>query len=331
MGVPFDSVSVVHGDTDVAPWDIGAFASHTTYMVGTATKMAAEAVRRKIFERVAPMLGAPPASLSLSEGVIRCEGTNRSLTLEEAVSPAKGMPAAQFIGFGTYSPTKSYSFAAHFVEVEVDVETGEVRILQVIPVHEIGKIVHPIAAQGQVEGGIQQGIGHTLCEDYQIDERTGRSLNPGFVDYKMPLSMDMPAIRTILLETAPDPRRPLWGQGRRRGSDHCDWPGDRQRDLRRNWRPVPALSDYPGAGARRASAEKQDHGKRRCKTMTRRGRKFRSPSSPAFLRAGKTTLLNHILTENHGHRIAVIENEFGEIDVDFGSRSGLRRRNLPDA
>ena len=213
LGVPFDSVSVVHGDTDVAPWDIGAFASHTTYMVGTATKMAAEDVRRKIFERVAAMLGAPPASLSLSEGVIRCEGTNRSLTLEEAVSPAKGVPAAQFVGFGTYSPTKSYSFAAHFVEVEVDVETGEVRVLQVIPVHEIGKIVHPIAAQGQVEGGIQQGIGHTLCEDYQIDERSGRSLNPGFVDYKMPLSMDMPAIRTILLETAPDPGGPFGAKG----------------------------------------------------------------------------------------------------------------------
>ena len=213
LGVPFESVSVVHGDTDVAPWDIGAFASHTTYMVGMATKMAAEDVRCRIFERVAPMLDAPPGSLSLNEGVIRCEGTNRSLTLEEAVRPAKGMPAAQFVGVGCYSPTKSYSFAAHFVEVEVDVETGEVRVLQVIPVHEIGKVVHPIAAQGQVEGGIQQGIGHTLSEDYQIDERTGRSLNPGFVDYKMPLSMDMPAIRTILLETAPDPGGPFGAKG----------------------------------------------------------------------------------------------------------------------
>jgi xanthine dehydrogenase molybdenum-binding subunit len=80
----------------------------------------------------------------------------------------------------------------------------------VVPVHEIGKVIHPVAAAGQVEGGIQQGIGHTLSEDYVIDLSTGRSLNPSFVDYKMPLSMDMPPIRTILLETAPDPGGP-WG------------------------------------------------------------------------------------------------------------------------
>jgi xanthine dehydrogenase molybdenum-binding subunit len=213
LGVSFDTVSVVHGDTDIVPWDIGAFASHTTYMVGTATKMAAESALRQILERAAPLFGATPDRLRLEEGVLRCEGSNRSLTLAEACGPKLGLPAAQIIGVGTYSPTKSYSFAAHFTEVEVDVETGEVRVIQVIPVHEIGKVVHPIAAQGQIEGGIQQGIGHTLTEDYQIDEKTGRSFNPSFVDYKMPLAMDMPPIRTILLETAPDPGGPYGAKG----------------------------------------------------------------------------------------------------------------------
>jgi xanthine dehydrogenase molybdenum-binding subunit len=213
LGVPFDSVSVVHGDTDVVPWDIGAFASHTTYMVGTATKIAAEDARRQILERAAPLFDATPDRLRLKDGVVGCAESNRSLTLAEALGPKLGLPSAQILGTGTYSPTKSYSFAAHFTEVEVDVETGEVRVLKVIPVHEIGKVVHPIAAQGQIEGGIQQGIGHTLTEDYQIDDRTGRSLNPSFVDYKMPLSMDMPSIRTILLETAPDPGGPYGAKG----------------------------------------------------------------------------------------------------------------------
>ena len=74
-------------------------------------------------------------------------------------------------------------------------------------------MIHPVAAAGQIEGGIQQGIGHTLTEDYVIDEKTGRSLNAGFVDYKMPLSLDMPPIRTIMLETAPDPGGPFGAKG----------------------------------------------------------------------------------------------------------------------
>lgn len=213
LGVPFEAIAVVHGDTDVVPWDIGAFASHTTYMGGRAAQIAAAEVRRQVLHHAAPVLDARPENLVIRDGVIHVEGANRSLSLREAIGPTKGMPAVQLVGVGTYSPKKSYSFAAHFAEVEVDTETGEVIVLQVIPVHEIGKVIHPIAAQGQIEGGIQQGIGHTLSEDYQIDLKTGRSLNPSFVDYKMPLSMDMPSIRTIILETAPDPGGPYGAKG----------------------------------------------------------------------------------------------------------------------
>ena len=210
LGVPFESICVVQGDTDVVPWDIGAFASHTTYMGGRAAQIAAADVKRQVLSHAAPLLEAEVDQLTIEGGVIRVTGTNRSMALKDAVAPHRGIPAIQLVGVGTYTPTKSYSFGAHFVEVEVDTETGEVAVLQVIPVHEIGKVVHPIAAAGQIEGGIQQGIGHTLSEDYVIDLTTGRSLNPSFVDYKMPLSMDMPPIRTIILETAPDPGGP-WG------------------------------------------------------------------------------------------------------------------------
>ncbi len=214
MGVPFESISVVQGDTDVVPWDIGAFASHTTYLGGRAAQLAAADVRAQVIAHAAPMLDTTPDQITIRDGlVVSTNGSNRSMSLAEAVGPQMGMPAIQLVGVGTYMPTKSYSFAAHFAEVEVDTETGEVRVLQVVPVHEIGRVIHPIAAAGQIEGGIQQGIGHTLSEDYVIDLTNGRSLNPSFVDYKMPLSQDMPPIRTIILETAPDPGGPYGAKG----------------------------------------------------------------------------------------------------------------------
>jgi len=213
LGLRFEDVSVVHGDTDVVPWDIGAFASHTTYMGGRAAQMAAAEVKKQLLERAADALEASAADLDVSLGMIRVKGSDKSLAVKALVSPTRGVPSKQFVASATYTPTKSYSFAAHFVEVQVDTETGQIDVLQVVPVHELGKVIHPVAAAGQIEGGIQQGIGHTLTEDYVIDPVTGRSLNAGFVDYKMPLSLDMPPIRTILLETAPDPGGPFGAKG----------------------------------------------------------------------------------------------------------------------
>ena len=213
LGVRFEDVAVMHGDTDVVPWDIGAFASHTTYMGGRAAMMAATEVKKQLLQRAAGVLEAAVDDLRVGGGQVSVAGTDRSVSVREVVGPKKGIPAAQFVGSATYHPTKSYSFAAHFVEVEVDIETGQISVVQVVPVHEIGKVIHPVAAAGQIEGGIQQGIGHTLYEDYQIDLRTGRSLNANFVDYKMPLAMDMPPIRTIILETAPDPGGPFGAKG----------------------------------------------------------------------------------------------------------------------
>jgi xanthine dehydrogenase molybdenum-binding subunit len=213
IGVRFDDVSVVHGDTDVVPWDIGAFASHTTYMGGRAAQMAAAEVRKQLLERAADALEAAPGDLEIRQGMISVKGSDRRISVRDAISPTKGVPSAHIIASATYPPTKSYSFAAHFVEVQVDTETGQIDVLQVVPVHEVGRVIHPVAAEGQIEGGIQQGIGHTLTEDYVIDLKDGRSLNAGFVDYKMPLSLDMPTIRTILLETAPDPGGPFGAKG----------------------------------------------------------------------------------------------------------------------
>jgi xanthine dehydrogenase molybdenum-binding subunit len=182
-------------------------------MGGRAAQMAAAEVKKQVLANASELLETSPEDLEIRLGAIHVKGSDRRLTVREAVMPKKGIPSAHLIASATYKPTKSYSFAAHFVEVQVDTQTGQIDVLQVIPVHEIGKVIHPVAAQGQIEGGIQQGIGHTLTEDHVIDPVSGRSLNAGFVDYKMPLSMDMPPIRTILLETAPDPGGPFGAKG----------------------------------------------------------------------------------------------------------------------
>ena len=117
LGVVFENVSVVHGDTDVVPWDIGAFASHTTFMGGRAAQMAATEVKKQLLARAAAQLEADPGDLQVRDGVISVLGTDRAVTVREAVCAKKGIPAAQFVGSATYHPTKSYSFAAHFVEV----------------------------------------------------------------------------------------------------------------------------------------------------------------------------------------------------------------------
>jgi xanthine dehydrogenase molybdenum-binding subunit len=214
LGLKFEDVAVVHGDTDVVPWDIGAFASHTTFMGGRAAQMAAAAVKKQLLERAADRLEAAAEDLQIVEGMISVKGvSDYRLSVREAIAPKIGLPAAHLVGTATYYPTKSYSFAAHFVKVKVDTQTGQIDVVRVVPVHEVGCVIHPVAAAGQIEGGIQQGIGHTLTEDYVIDLKDGRSLNPSFVDYKMPLSMDMPPIQTIILETAPSSGGPFGAKG----------------------------------------------------------------------------------------------------------------------
>src|SRR5688572_21120750 len=106
LGVRFEDVSVVHGDTDVVPWDIGAFASHTTYMGGRAAQMAAAEVRRHMLVLAAEALEAAPEDLEVREGVISVKGSDRLISVKDAVSPKRGVPTAQLIASATYKPTK---------------------------------------------------------------------------------------------------------------------------------------------------------------------------------------------------------------------------------
>ncbi|HSM58356.1 MAG TPA: xanthine dehydrogenase family protein molybdopterin-binding subunit [Candidatus Sulfomarinibacteraceae bacterium] len=215
LGVRFEDVTVTHGDTDVVPFDIGAYASRTTFIGGGAVKRAAADLKKQLLELAADKLEAAAEDLVVRQGQVFVRGApDQAIAVGDVVKGDEGgITPRSLVASATYETTKAYSYAAHVVEVEVDTETGQVEVKQVIAVHEIGKAINPIGVEGQIEGGIQQGIGHSLTEDLVIDPETGRALNASFVDYKMPLSMDMPTIKPIILEEAPDGDGPFGAKG----------------------------------------------------------------------------------------------------------------------
>lgn len=214
LGLPFEAIQIVSGDTDATPFDIGAYGSRTTYVGGGAVKKAAADLKAQLLQLAAEKLEVAVEDLEIRNGELFVRGVPSSQTsVKKLIKGYDSTPAQTFVGRATHEAKVAYSFAAHFAEVEVDTETGQVQVKQVVAVHEVGKAINPISVEGQIEGGIQQGIGHSLTEDYVIDPNTGRSLNANFVDYKMPLSMDVPPIKTIILEEYPDPTAPFGAKG----------------------------------------------------------------------------------------------------------------------
>ena len=214
LGVPLDSIHVISGDTDVVPFDIGAYASRTTYVGGNAVMKAAVALRGQILHLAARVLQIESEELTLRDGYIYQHGDPTPLlSLAMLAKNAREVADLPLEAYARHDAKVAYSFAAHFADVIVDIETGLVEVKKVVAVHEVGKAINLTGVEGQIEGGIQQGIGHTLTEDFIIDPSTGRALNPNFVDYKMLLALDMPEIEVIILEEAPDTTAPYGAKG----------------------------------------------------------------------------------------------------------------------
>jgi xanthine dehydrogenase molybdenum-binding subunit len=214
LGLPLSDIQVISGDTDAVPFDIGAYASRTTYVGGGAVLKAATDLKKQVLAVAAEKLEVKPNKLKIQNGTIRInDQPDREIPVREVVKGERGITPHTLMAQATHQVEVAYSFAAHFAEVDVDTETGQITVNQVVAVHEVGQAINPIGVEGQIEGGIQQGIGHSLTEDLLVDPKTGRTLNASFVDYKMPLSMDMPEIKTIILEEAPDIGGPFGAKG----------------------------------------------------------------------------------------------------------------------
>jgi putative selenate reductase molybdopterin-binding subunit len=205
LGVALDDIKVYSSDTDVTPFDTGAYASSTTYISGTAAKLAAEKVRERIKERAAKMLDVEePCTIELrAKRAWAPDGS--SVSLEELALEAFHLEDhEQIMGTASYvSPDCPPPFAAQFAEVEVDVETGQVTVVKLVMAVDCGVAINPITASGQVEGGMIQALGYAHCEEYAFDD-AGRMINAQLGPYKIYRADEMPDTEVYLVQTMED-------------------------------------------------------------------------------------------------------------------------------
>ena len=195
LGVPLDRVDVTLGDTARGPYATLSAGSSTTPSVGPAVRAAAADAKRQILEIAAQRYDLEERVLDVRDGRIVSADGNLSVELGEFLSL---LGSAQILGKGARGPNPTgmsvLTFGVHVVEAAVDVETGEVVVERVAAIHDVGRIVNPLGAESQVEGGIIQGIGHTLSEQRLMDGETGRVLTRSLDAYRMPTIADVPEI-----------------------------------------------------------------------------------------------------------------------------------------
>ena len=225
LGVPVEDVEISRADTDLTTFCLGAFASRLTYVSGNAVKNAATNVKQQLFEQAAEMLEANAADLMARDGKIFVKGAEgKSLTVSD-VARARLFRhnGAPIVGSGSFdadsvlpdstrfgNESGAYNYGAQAAQVHVDPETGQVQILQFVVASDCGTVIYPLGAEGQVEGGLAQGIGYALTEGLQIDE--GRPVNPNFSDYRIPSMRDMPPLQHAFADSY-EPTGPFRREG----------------------------------------------------------------------------------------------------------------------
>jgi CO/xanthine dehydrogenase Mo-binding subunit len=202
LGARIEDVRTILGDTERLPYAPNSWGSITTASVGPAVRVAAEEARLVLFEAAAAMMHVSTGDLSSAASVIT--GPDGKAMRFGEVCDKLGDVMISGHGSRGANPenTAISAFAAQFVEVEVDVETGQVRVLRIVTAHDSGRIVNPTLARSQVEGGVIQGLGYALFEERVMDHRLGVPLNPTMHDYKIPTFADIPRIETIFIEGA---------------------------------------------------------------------------------------------------------------------------------
>ncbi len=226
LGVPVEDVEISRADTDLTTFCLGAFASRLTYVSGNAVKNAATNVKQQLFEQAAEMLEANPQDLMARDGKIFVKGAEggKSVTVAD-VARARLFRhnGAPIVGSGSFdadsvlpdstrfgNESGAYNYGAQAAQVHVDPETGQVKILQFVVASDCGTVIYPLGAEGQVEGGLAQGIGYALTEGLQIDE--GKPINPNFSDYRIPSMRDMPPLQHAFADSY-EPTGPFGAKG----------------------------------------------------------------------------------------------------------------------
>jgi len=203
LGARVDDVRTILGDTERLPFASNSWGSITTASVGPAVRGAAEEARDRLFEAAAAMLDAGVNELTARDSVIAVRGSERSLTFADVCG---ALGNVMIMGQGGRGPnpdgTAIAAFGAHFAEVEVDVETGRVRVVRIVAAHDSGRIINPTLAESQLEGAVLQGLGYALFEERIMDARLGLQMNTTMHDYKIPTMADTPLIEGFFLDGA---------------------------------------------------------------------------------------------------------------------------------
>ena len=226
LGLPYADVSVTRADTDLTTYCHGAYASRLTYVAGNAVRDAASKAKAQVLETAAELLETSAADLQIRDGVISIKGvpTGRTVTVAEVARARLFRRGGEpIVASGSFDPDSvlsdetrygnesgAYNFGAQMAEVEVDPETGQLKILDFVSVADCGTVVNPIAAEGQQEGAIAQGLGYALTERLLVED--GQPQNPNFSDYKIPCTLDVPPL-TVAFAESYEPTGPFGAKG----------------------------------------------------------------------------------------------------------------------
>ena len=214
LGLPLDVVTVVNNDTDITPWDVGVHASRTTFIGGNSAIGAARKAKAKILAAAAKVTGLPEAELELRAGhIVRTANGEALMNLAKLLRSLHFSDKAELVMTTHYYEPPShhqdkafkgdvsaaYAWATQVVEVEVDTETGVVKLLKVTGAHDVGRVLNRLGIEGQIEGGIVMGQGYAITEELIVEDGIVR--NPGFRDYKLVTAPEVPAMDIHFIET----------------------------------------------------------------------------------------------------------------------------------
>lgn len=214
LGIPIEVVRIAPADTHYTPYDQSTSGSRSVFHMGNAMLRAADDLARRLCELAAPLLGSPADEVEFVDGAVRRRGEPSQISAQDVIRRCFGVRGSTVQGEGSFAPPGAqppdketgqtpkmsafWMYATHVVDLEVDLDTGKVRLLKVVAAHDAGTIINPDGAEGQIEGGVVQGIGATLTEEMIVVD--GIVTNPTFAEYKIPATMDVPEIVPVLVE-----------------------------------------------------------------------------------------------------------------------------------
>jgi carbon-monoxide dehydrogenase large subunit len=219
LGVPFENIRLVQGDTDAVAFGRGTYASRSAMLGGSALKGAADAIIEKAKDMAAHLMEAAPADIEFRAGKFTVVGTDRSLPITD-VAKAFYRPVGPTTKFGagldasgSSSAPPTFPNGCHACELEIDPDTGEVFIDRYAVVDDVGRVINPMICHGQIEGALAQGIGQALMENVAFDGESGQMLSASFMDYAMPRAADLPPHYELDFIDVPAKTNPLGVKG----------------------------------------------------------------------------------------------------------------------